>query len=485
MAAQRITDVTTNLLIGGRFVRGAGGDLTVVNPATEETVAVVPQASVDQLDAAVAAARTAFDEGEWPRLDGAARAERLHAAVDHLAEHRELLTDTIVAEIGCPVSVTRLFQVEAAIQFFRWYADAARTDRTRPLPADTGPVATEGIVRYLPVGVVGSISAYNYPLMLAVNKVGAVLATGCTVVLMPSPFTPLTTLLLGRLLHEAGLPAGTVNVVVGDATIARRLTEHPDVDKVSFTGSLAVGSAVAQQAAASIKEVVLELGGKSACILLPDTDLNAITKPLLLRLFRNAGQGCQVPSRILVHRDQYAGFAERARAAIDDVVIGDPWDDATEVGPLIDARHKARVQQFIDEAVAQGADVLAAARLPQFERGHWIAPTLVGGVKNDARIAQEEVFGPVGVVLTYEDPDEAVAIANDTQYGLAAYVYGADKQAALDIGARLRAGSVFVNGGALRPDAPSGGFKRSGIGREQGEEGILEFLEPQHLRWAT
>jgi aldehyde dehydrogenase (NAD+)/betaine-aldehyde dehydrogenase len=485
MGPQRIPELTTDLLIGGQFVRGAGQDLEVVNPATEAAVAVVPQASADQLEAAVSAARRAFDRGEWSRLGGPDRGERLHAATDRLEENRELLTETIVAEIGCPISVTRLFQVEAAIQFLRWYAKAAGVDRTRPLPAETAPVATEGVVRYLPVGVVGAISAYNYPLMLAVNKIGAALAAGCTVTLMPSPFTPLTTLLLGRLLHESGLPEGAVNVVVGDAAIARRLTEHPDVDKVSFTGSVGVGGAVAQQAAASIKATVLELGGKSPCVLLPDADLDALTRPLLLRLFRNAGQGCQVPSRILVHHDRYRDFAERARTVVDELVIGDPWDDATEVGPLIDARHGDRVQRYIDEAVEQGGELLATARLPRFERGHWVAPTLIGGVKNDAPIAQEEIFGPVGVLLTYQDLDEAVAIANDTQYGLAAYVYGADSQSALQVASRLRAGSVFVNGGALRPDAPSGGFKRSGMGREQGEEGILEFLEPQHLRWAT
>ena len=482
---QRTPDLTIDLLIGGKFVRGEGPDLEVVNPATEEVVSVVPQASADQLDAAVSAARTAFETGQWSRLDGPGRAERLHAATDHLLEHRQILTETVVAEIGCPISVTRLFQVEAAIQFLRWYAEAAGKDRTRPLPEETSPVATSGVVRYLPVGVVGAISAYNYPLMLAVNKIGAALSAGCTVTLMPSPFTPLTTLLLGRLLHESGLPEGALNVVVGDAPIARRLTEHPDVDKVSFTGSAAVGGAVAQQAAASIKAAVLELGGKSPCILLPGTDLDTVARPLLLRLFRNAGQGCQVPSRILVHQDRYEEFAERARRVVDTLVIGDPWDEATEVGPLIDARHKARVQRYIDEAVEQGGEVLAAARIPHFERGHWIAPTLIGGVNNDARIAQEEIFGPVGVLLAYQDLDEAVAIANDTQYGLAAYVYGPDSESALAVGSRLRAGSVFVNGGGLRPDAPSGGFKRSGIGREQGEEGILEFLEPQHLRWAT
>ncbi len=478
-------ELTSDLLIGGRMTRGAGAELRVVNPATEDLVAVVAEASAAQLDEAVAAARAAFDDGDWPRLAPAERAVIMEKAVAHLADHRELLAATLVAEIGCPIAITRPFQVDAALHFFRWYAQAAAVDRSRPLPPDSGPAPTEGIVRYVPVGVVAAIAAYNYPLMLAVNKVGAALAAGCATVLMPSPFTPLTTLLLGRLLHEGGIPAGVVNVVVGGAPIARALTEHAGVDKVSFTGSEHVGALVAQQAAATVKEAVLELGGKSPAILMPDADLDQVAGPLLLRLFRNAGQGCQVPSRILVHRDQLGPFVERARAVVAGLRIGDPWDEGTEVGPLINAVHRARVQGFIDEAVAGGGEILAAAELPPLDRGHWVAPTLIGGVGNDARICQEEIFGPVGVLLPYDDVDEAVRIANDTTYGLAAYVFGADREAALAVASRLRAGSVFVNGGGLRPDAPSGGFKRSGMGREQGEEGILEFLEAQHLRWAV
>jgi aldehyde dehydrogenase (NAD+)/betaine-aldehyde dehydrogenase len=272
---------------------------------------------------------------------------------------------------------------------------------------------------------------------------------------------------------------------VGDAVIARRLSEHPDVDKISFTGSEQVGVAVAQQAAATVKEAVLELGGKSPAVLMPDVDLDQVVPALLLRLFRHAGQGCQVPSRILVHRDHYHEFGERARAVVGGLKIGDPWNEDTEVGPVISEAHRARVQAFIDEAVSQGGEVLAASELPPFERGHWVAPTLIGRVGNDARIARQEIFGPVGVLLAYDDVDEAVRIANDTVYGLAAYVFGTDREAALAVGSRLRAGSVFVNGGGLRPDAPSGGLKHSGMGREQGEEGIVEFLEAQHLRWAV
>jgi len=485
MSRSDVASTGADLLIGGRARPGAGARLRVVDPATEAVVGEVAQASAEQLDEAVDAARTAFDAGPWPRLTPAERSAMLGAAAEHLAAHRDRLVESVVAEIGCPIAIARPYQVDVAIDFLRWYARAAGVERTTPLPRDAAGDRTDGVVRHLPVGVVGAVSAYNYPLLLAVNKVGAALAAGCTVVLMPSPFAPMITLLLGHLLQKSGLPDGVVNVVVGDATIARRLTEHPLVDKVSFTGSGPVGALVAQQAAAGIKEVVLELGGKSPAILLPDTDLDEVVAPLLLRLFRNAGQGCQVPSRILVHRDQRDGFVERARPVIAGLRIGDPWDETTEVGPLISAEHHVRVRSIVDDAVAAGAEVLGTAELPTFDRGHWMAPVLLGGLGNDAHVAREELFGPVGVLLTYDRVEDAVAMANDSDYGLAAYVFGPDAEAALSVGGQLRAGSVFVNGGGLRPDAPSGGFKRSGMGREQGEEGIRAFLEPQHLRWAT
>jgi aldehyde dehydrogenase (NAD+)/betaine-aldehyde dehydrogenase len=318
--------------------------------------------------------------------------------------------------------------------------------------------------------------------MLAINKVGAALAAGCTVVLVPSPRAPLSTLLLAAICRDE-VPPGVLNVVVGDQTIARGLTEHAAVDKVSFTGSVEIGTQVGLQAAAGVRDVVLELGGKAPALLLPDCDLDAVVRPLLLRLFRNAGQGCQVPSRILVHRAVVERFVELSRAVIRELVIGDPLDPATDIGPVITAAQRDRVLAVVNSAVADGGEILASAAAPDLPGGNWVGPMLIGGVDNRSPIGREEIFGPIGVMLVYDDLEEAIAMANDTDYGLAAYVYGRDVDDCVRVARAVRAGSVFVNGVGMRPDGPSGGFKRSGIGREQGEEGIMEFLAAQHIRW--
>jgi aldehyde dehydrogenase (NAD+)/betaine-aldehyde dehydrogenase len=276
-----------------------------------------------------------------------------------------------------------------------------------------------------------------------------------------------------------------VNVLAGEAEVARQLTESTMVDKVSFTGSTAVGRHVMRQAANGLAGVMLELGGKSPLLVLPGTELAPIVLPIHLRYSRNAGQGCMSPTRLLVHRPQWDEFLERSAAAYDEIVVGDPWDRATDVGPLIRPEHRASVEYFVEEAVEQGGRIAAGGGRPPMERGWYTNPTLVVNVDNSSRIAREEIFGPVAVALPYGDVDEAVRIANDSPYGLAAYVYGAHTDAALDVASRLRAGTVSVNGGGgLRPDATIGGFKQSGIGREQGRWGIEEFLEPQHIQWA-
>ena len=482
-ADQATEEHVTDLLIGGNLVGGAGAEVDVINPATEARIGSVRQATPEQLNAAVAAARQAFDEGGWSDGTGTERAAALVEAARLFESHGDDFVDELVAETGCTVGSTR-GQIGAVPDILRWHAERAALDRTRRYGSDAPPVG--GVVRYVPVGVVAAITAYNSPLMLAIQKIAPALAAGCTVVLMPSPRAPLATLRLGALLSRC-LPPGALNVLVGDAGISRLLTEHPGVDKVSFTGSVEVGGRIAVQAGSSIKDMVLELGGKAPCVLLPDCDLDQIVKPVLSRLFRNAGQSCQAPSRLIVHKDLMERFVELSRRVVDEFVIGDPTDPATDVGPVIGAAHRDRIDAFVDSAVEEGGTIIARSSATNPDRGFWVAPTLVGGLPNSARIAREEIFGPVGVVLTYDDVADAVRIANDSEYGLCAYVFGTDTSACEEVADSLRVGTVYVNGLGMGMgiDVPSGGFKKSGYGRERGEEGIREFLATKHLQWAT
>jgi aldehyde dehydrogenase (NAD+)/betaine-aldehyde dehydrogenase len=392
----------------------------------------------------------------------------------------------VVTEVGTPVAIAGALQVQWPIEHLRWYADQAVVDRDEDLGPHGFPAPSHSVVAYRPVGVVAAIAAYNYPLTLAVHKLGPALATGCTVVLLPSPRTPVATLLLARLVQEAGFPPGVVNVLVGDASAAQRLTEHRHVAKVTFTGSVEVGRHVMRQAASHLAGVVLELGGKSPAILLPDADVASVAPALHLRYCRNGGQACAAPTRLLVHRSQWDEFVDVTRSTIASVPVGDPRDPATVVGPMISSQHRDRVEGYVSAAVAQGASVLAGGGRPDLERGWFTNPVVLTDVESSWPVAQEEIFGPVSVVMAYDSVDEAVAIANDTPYGLHAYVYSADLDAARALAPRLRAGAVSINGGGgFRPDAVMGGFGVSGIGRELGTWGIHEFLEPQHVQWAT
>ncbi len=474
------------LLIGGGLVQGAGPSLEVVNPATEQVIARVATADAAQANAAVAAARSAFTEGPWATMSGEDRREAIHRLADALDACADEMAECLVAELGTPVAIARSFQVGSPLQHLRHYAEEAVLDRTEDLGPHTDPTPSRSEVTYHPVGVVAAISAYNFPLALAIHKIGPALSVGCTVVLIPSPRTPLMTLLLARAVAESGLPPGVLNVVVGGADVARRLTEHPDVDKVAFTGSPEVGAAVMAQAASHLSGVVLELGGKSAAILLPDADLAEAVPMVHLRHLRNGGQACAAPTRILVPRERWDEFLARSREAYARIPVGDPADPATVIGPMIDAGHRARIEAKVAEAVAEGAEIAAGGGRPDLAWGYYMNPVLVVGVDNSWAIARDELFGPVAVAMPYDDIDEAVAIANDSPYGLHAYLYTADTDQARAIARRLRVGSVTINGGGgTRPDTPMGGFGISGVGREIGKWGIHEYLEPQHIQWRT
>ena len=326
-----------------------------------------------------------------------------------------------------------------------------------------------------------AITAFNYPILIGATKIGAALAAGCTAVLLSSPQAPLAVLLLGNLIRRAGFPPGVVNVLAGGADVGRALTEHPDVAKVSFTGSVNVGRQVMQQAAAGLRSVVLELGGKSAAVMLPGVDFNKYALSLHTRYARNAGQGCGSPTRILVEESRYDEFVAISRKVFPQITVGDPRDPKTIVGPLVSSAQRDRIEAGVAKAVDEGAVILAGGGRPDIKKGWFLNPTLVGGLDNQARLAREELFGPVSVVLTYRTVAEAIRITNDSPLGLKAYLFGATADC-LKMVPELYVGTVQINGGSpLRPDAPMMGYKHSGVGAEWGEDGLREFLLPQHI----
>ncbi|MER5437703.1 aldehyde dehydrogenase family protein [Streptomyces sp. NPDC002790] len=469
-----------DLRIGGAFEPGRGPTFAVTNPATEDVIAEIREASPEQIDRAVAEAQAGLDRGEM------SNAEERSAALNRLADVIEAHADEILAvsvdEVGTPVSTAKNMHVDTSLRALRQLAMDTLTDRTEHLGRDEGPPASDSKVIHRPVGVVAGVCAYNYPLLFAVIKMGAAYAAGCPTVLLSSPNAPLSLLNFGRYAQEAGLPSSALSVLAGGVDVAQRLISRPQVAKVSFTGSVPAGKAVMATAAEGLRGVVLELGGKSAAIVLPTADPEAVVAPIHSRYLRNAGQGCASPTRILLHESQAAAFLARSREYFASVSVGDPWDPETLVGPVISARHRENVLGYIESALADGGEILARGHSPE-GRGWWVAPTLIGGLGNEARVNQEEIFGPVATVQTYRGIDEAVALANDSTFGLHATVWGPMEEAAA-LAPRLDAGQVSLNGGgAKRPDAPNGGWKNSGIGREFGEAGIREFLEPVHIQW--
>ncbi|MER5437693.1 aldehyde dehydrogenase family protein [Streptomyces sp. NPDC002790] len=483
MASQQTAgaDRQFDLRIGSSFEPGRGEPIPVYNPATEELIAEVGSADAEQVRRAVQAARGAFDRGELGSPEE--RSACLRRLADVLEAHTDDILASLVAEVGTPVSTARGLHVGTPVRILRWLAEATLKDRTEYLGREPGPPDNEAMVLYRPVGVVAGIAAYNYPLVFAAMKIGSAFAAGCPSVLLSSPNSPLTLLRFGRWLDEAGFPPDAVSVLAGGVETAQELIRRPEVAKVSFTGSVPAGTAVMKSAAEGLRGVVLELGGKSAAIVLPSVDPAAVVADLHSRYLRNAGQGCASPTRILVHRSRMDAFVEASRKFYGKVAVGDPQDPATLVGPVISKQHRARVQGFIDTALKDGGHLLAQGPLPDSDRGWYVRPTLIGGLSNDAEINQEEIFGPVATVQSYDDVDEAVALANASKFGLHASVFGPHDEA-MGLAPRLEAGLVTFNGGApVRTDAPNGGWKASGIGRERGEAGIREFLEPVTVQW--
>ncbi|USQ80127.1 aldehyde dehydrogenase family protein [Ornithinimicrobium faecis] len=469
------------MTINGESVRGAGTVLAIPNPATGELLAEVPSASMDQVDQAATAAATALSG--WAATPRAERSRLIHRFCDQLEAASDHLISTIINEVGTPVTLAESLQIGFPIEQMRWYADLIRADDSVDLGVATYGQPRRSVVYHRPVGVVAAISAYNYPLHLGMWKVGAALAAGCTIVLMPSPRTPLAVLAVGRIARESGLPDGVLNVIVGGPDVGRALTENPQVNKISFTGSDAVGQHIISQSAAGIKRVTLELGGKSPAIILEGADLMVAANQVHRRYTRNAGQGCASPTRLLVHRDAVSDFIAATEQVYDDLVVGDPWDRATDVGPVIRPEHRDRIEGMVSDAIGRGARIAVGGGRPEFAGGWWVNPLMLTGLDNSDPIAQNEVFGPVSVLLPYSTLDEAIAIANDSRFGLNGYLYG-DPEIAATVAPQLRVGTVAINeASGLRPDAPFGGFGFSGIGREGGVWGLSAFQETQHIQY--
>ncbi len=474
------------LYVDGRWVAAASVD-RIVNPATEEVIARAPVGDAAANERAIAAARAAFDDGPWPRMRPEDRGSILRRFHDLLAARADEIAALVVAETGASQMIARFVHVAASLEIFRTAVElAAHRETIVSLPPRLTPdwsgKKTLGMnvkVRE-PAGVVAAITPFNFPFFLNLVKVGPALAVGCTMVLKPSPFTPLEAFLLGDAADEAGLPPGVLNVVTGGTDAGQRLSTDPRIDVVTFTGSDLVGAAVMGQAAPSLKRVLLELGGKSAMIVRADADLGAAAMAGVGQITVQAGQGCALCTRHLVHRSVHDKYLEQVVQMASGIRVGDPADPAVMMGPLIREQQRARIERYVAEGKAAGAEVVTGGRRPPaLRKGFFYEPTVFTNVRNSMSIAQDEIFGPVGVVIPFESDDEAVAIANDSRYGLGGGVWSADAGAAFEIALRLRTGNVSINGGSggLDARAPFGGYKRSGIGREWGEEGLDEYTE--------
>ncbi|WP_330236767.1 aldehyde dehydrogenase family protein [Streptomyces sp. NBC_00566] len=441
--------------------------IEVVNPADEEVIGRVPAGGVADVDAAVRAARAALPG--WAATPPAERAARLTALRDALAAREEEFTETVTAELGAPPQFARAVHVGLPLAVAASYAELAAT---HPFEERVG----NSTVLHEPVGVVGAITPWNYPLHQIVAKVAPALAAGCAIVLKPAEDTPLTAQLFAEAVHDAGVPAGVFNLVTGLGTEAgRALAGHPGVDLVSFTGSTAVGREIGAAAGAGVKRVALELGGKSANVILPSADLAKAVNVGVANVMSNSGQTCSAWTRMLVHRDRYEEAVGLAAAAA--AKYGD------RIGPVVNAKQHARVRGYIERGVAEGARLVAGGTETPQGKGYFVSPTVFADVTPEMTIAQEEIFGPVLSVLAYEDEEDALRIADGTVYGLAGAVWAGDAEEAAAFARRMHTGQVDINGGRFNPLAPFGGYKQSGVGRELGTHGLAEYLQTKSLQF--
>jgi aldehyde dehydrogenase (NAD+) len=465
------------VFIGGKWVVPAGADpLPVVNSATEETIATIPGCTPIEVDKAVAAARGAF-EG-WAATPRAERAEALAAIAAGLGERSEELTTTITQELGMPKKLTQMVQVGLGINHFASMPKALEEVRWEE------EVGNSRVLRE-PIGVVGAITPWNYPLNQIGAKVAPALAAGCTVVLKPSEIVPLNAFILAEVIESVGLPAGVFNLVSGiGPVVGEAIAGHPGVDFVSFTGSTRAGRRVSELAAATVKPVAMELGGKSPNLILDDADLSRAVPDGVAKCFLNSGQTCSALTRMLVPRAKLAEAEQIATAAAEAFAPGDPFEASTRLGPLVSDLQRQRVRGYIEKGEAEGAKLLTGgAEAPEgLDRGYFVRPTVFSEVTPEMTIAREEIFGPVLAIQPYEDTEDAIRIANDSDYGLAGGVWSADSDRAIEVAKRIRTGQIEINGGAFNPLAPFGGYGQSGHGRENGRYGLEEYLQAKSLQ---
>lgn len=469
-----MTDVLdrTKIYINGAWVESAGtGRIDVLNPATGEVIAQVAEGTTADVDAAVAAARAAFPA--WSALSPAERAEYLRKVAAGLAARIDELGILMSQDVGTPVELSKAFQIGLPTFNFGFYADLAEG-----FTGQRGEVGNSTIIAE-PVGVVGCITPWNFPMHQVALKTAAALASGCTVVVKPSEVAPLGPWALAEVIHEAGLPAGVFNMVSGlGPVVGEAIVVHPGVDMVSFTGSTRAGKRITELAAQGVKRVSLELGGKSASVVLDDADFEAAVANTFGSGYLNSGQSCAALTRLVVPRARMEEVAALAKSVVETAYApGDPMEATTLLGPIVTQSQQERVRSYIETGLKEGATLVTGGAEPVDRPGFYVKPTVFTNVDPSSTIAQEEIFGPVMSIIGYDSLDEAIEIANGTDYGLAACVWTSDETKGMDVARRLRAGQVTINAGAFNPAAPFGGYKQSGLGREAGTQGLDEFVE--------
>jgi aldehyde dehydrogenase (NAD+) len=470
-----------NLYIGGSWTAPvAGGVLEIRSPHDGSLVGRAAEASREDVDHAVAAARAAFDHGPWPALAPEARQQAVRRFNELHAARAEQIARLITAENGTPSWFTQALQASLAEQT-NAYLRAAQAQRWEErVESPTGQAA---LVRREPVGVVAAVIPWNAPHQSALVKVIPALLAGCTIILKVSPETALDGLLLGELFTAAGFPEGVISILPAGRETSEHLISHPGVDKVAFTGSTAAGRRIASIAAGQLKRVSLELGGKSATIALDDADPSAVARGVPAATFVNNGESCVAQTRLLVPRSRYEEYVDAVANVARQVTVGDPANPASFIGPMVTAAQKAKVQSYIQSGIDEGARLVAGGLgAPDgLDHGNYVRPTVFADVDNKMRIAQEEIFGPVLVIIAFDDDDDAVRIANDSPYGLSGGVWSADHERALNVARRIRTGTFTVNGAQMGYEAPFGGYKSSGFGREFGSAGLNQYVELKHI----
>jgi aldehyde dehydrogenase (NAD+) len=472
------------LFIGGDWVAPEGTDtIGIVSPVSEEVIARVPDGTEADIDKAVAAARTAFDTGPWPRMTPAERAEILAKVAAQITAEMGEMAEIITREMGSPITFSGMGQVLAPTMIFNYYAELAKTFAFDEVRA--GVLNPQVLVTKEPVGVVGAIAPWNVPLFIAAAKLSPSLVAGCTVVYKPAPETPLDAFRLAEIFAECGLPKGVLSVVPAGREVSEHLVTHPGVDKISFTGSGVGGKRIGGLCGERLKRCTLELGGKSAAIILDDADLATTVPTLLPNSIMNNGQACIAQTRILAPRSRYAEVVDAVVSGVSAMKVGDPMDPATEVGPVVAERQRNRIEGYLESGREEGANVVLGGGRPSgsdYAKGWYVEPTVFSDVSNKMRIAQEEIFGPVLVVIPYDGDEQAVEIANDSSYGLCGSVWTADNDRGLGVARRVRTGTYMLNAPVpIDFSTPFGGFKESGVGREFGPEGLETFLEMKSI----